>query len=358
MRKIFIIALFVSAFTPIALSADFDFWKELYKYAAKPEYNTDVRVSRSENPRNILGFDFPVVDSLKPFKVASASFDGADVKSAATILNRHEDNKIFTRICYGPAERLKNGWHLFKVEGYVASEKWILMQMLLVDPDLVANRKYQESEVVKIFFGLKNKKDRFDNMDCDFTLQIDTKKRNKKLSEFYQGRYSSNGGRSFTSRFTAEPVIRINGKLVPEDKKWEDPFNDGERISLLKLYPFSPAYNIFCRELAEYYGWAIHKKIGNRIWLWGTASLTDPRIPRFIEMVIDKKTYLPLEINSFIYYKEFIAASAKIEYNDKNLPVQQTLIRLLPDGREETSVFELSGHEVNKRSAPRKGSLL
>ena len=208
------------------------------------------------------------------------------------------------------------------------------------------------AEMKQILGELQKQRNKTKSIDCNFTLSIKTQKGRKRVEQTPEGRIEITGEDLFQYILAAVPKVKVNG---PSGKRGDPTRFQPEQKngSRLLLSPFHLAYYIPYDDLFNNYNWYLYKRVNNRISIVGGLIKKELWLPQYVELVVDEKQWVPVEVKAYIYNTLFVAAEAKIEYDANGLPVKQTVVRRLPDGEDEFSVLELTNVVANKRQ-PKK----
>ncbi len=343
---------------PIHANDNYNPWKEIYNLVIKPPCYIGFDFEHIKSPEPLFSYIYRVAleKKTKPH-LYRLELDGKDIRGMAAIHKKKINNQKIIEIRYRPSRPLKPGFHLFTIEAGNFFGRKIVLSLKNIDPDINITRNTKYHEMTKILNRLQKQRAKIDSVDYRFNLQIDYTKNKKNISSHYHGKLYITGENIHQIALAEKPITKVNGKIVKTKRSLGD-YKKTKKMDRMRLNPFYLSNYIPYQDLAQYYNWHIYKRIGKRSWIFGDI-LPEYRkelwLPQFVQLVIDEKRWLPLEINTFIYNNKHVTASAKLEYNKEGLLTQQTLKRILPDGKEEISVLKLSENEINKREAAKKG---
>ena len=349
------IVLFLFLFTSLSRASDFDLWENLYREITNMHSKISLKLLTEKSyplPYN-LEFEMSHNPDL-PIDILRVEYDGKNVKSHAAILKtgREAGNEKFT-VRYGyPGELLKPGFHIFLVEIGNSYDGVIQIVGLVIDPELNIDEATRLKGIKEIFGKAQEQRAKTQTLDCRFNLSASSQKGKTKVEQRAEGRIDITGEDLFSYTLACIPEVKVNGRRI-KGKGAESFVPLQKKGSRLLLSPYHLAYYIPYDDLFNYYNWNLYKRIGPKVWMMGSLIHRDQWLPQFIKLVMDEKRGLPLEVNAYIYNKQFAAATARIEYDKNGLPIKQIVGRRLPGGEQETSTLILTNLEPNKR-APKK----
>ena len=288
-------------------------------------------------------------------KILRADFDNISVKPQSAIIRKIVGDQEIIEVRYDPAKPLKEGFHLlFIVAGSKQSKKFSSI-LIKVDKGYDSKRITTREEMSNIFNHLSEKRSKVRTLDAKFTLNIKAEREDSKLARDFQGKVMFTGWDNFDFTLACEPKTKISGrKLIWPD--WEKDFsrNERDKRELLKHTPVNPVYYTPYDDLMEYYSWNIYKEKNGKLFIWGGYKEHKLPLPTLVELVIDKNNWLLDEINTYIRGGGIVSTKTLLEYDEKGIPIKQSMERCLIDGTREKSVFSFTGIEINKRQLPRK----
>jgi hypothetical protein len=221
--------------------------------------------------------------------------------------------------------------------------------------DFDSKRTTTINEMREIFSHLSEKRSKVRTLDANFTLKIKAQRDGSKLVRDFQGKAMFTGWDDFNFVLAGEPVTKISGKqLIWPDWKNDFSLNGRDKRELLKHTPNNPVYFAPYDDLMNNYSWNIYKEKDGKIYIWGLYDKRKLPLPTLVELVVDKNKWLVDEINTYIRGGGIVLTKTRLDYDEKGIPIKQSMERALIDGTQEKSVLSFTDIKVNQREIPRK----